>query len=422
MSLIQYNGITLPNAYITDFRQDALREESDTDWFITKFDISVQCLINGNYTDILASDLNGVTRNPADIMRTVYSRLMMHRQQLSVKFNGQELIPQRAGVTGFVDAANGPKPQHCSIMQLNNTTFMVQYRIIAHYWENNKINEESPVVENQEGNPVLYNRWVDEVELDEKQYSKRTRSGVFAIRSDNAFGFIADQLRSQMAVVGVPKGFLRERSHYTVSPDGLSMRYTLTDKEQFKMPPPPAFKAQGVYRESTTKTGAVRYGEVQVRLEGSKLTQQHVLAQVAVAVGMKKLRGTARQAGGALIPINESIALLELATIQHDLYENAVEFQARAMLQPKRQRTNGVSSLGQFSTFVPGSDAGNRDVGGLAPNQVNQPPDYTLRGTASLLLQAAAYYDPSLAGTQINPTTGQLNQGREPGTAGRNPE
>jgi hypothetical protein len=84
------------------------------------------------------------------------------------------------------------------------------------------------------------------VQIDKFMASTRTRSGTFIIRSDNAERITADQIRTQMAVLGVPNGFQRESATYTQSTDGLSIKYDIVDKEYFKAPPQDAFEATEV--------------------------------------------------------------------------------------------------------------------------------------------------------------------------------
>lgn len=486
----------------TTFSQDVVRDESGTDWHLTKFEIKTACIINANYLAMLAPDLfvagNPVTSNPADIMAVVQPRLMQHRRDLSFTFNGVELIPRpQQGLTGTVDAMNGPKPQSCTYTLLTNTTFLMTYYIIAHYWVNNKVNPRdqaaihaallsvdaaedvltlaretgddfviaaaeaalqaakdrldalgAPLVVNQPGNDVLYNRWSESVTIDEQNYTRRTREGKFIIRSDNADGKLADELRSQMAVVSVPDGFVRESARYTVDQSGLGLSYTIIDKEVFKQPPGKAFKAQGYYIESTPLLmGGVRFAEVVVTLWGDKSGDQSELASLAVRVASNKLDARGKQ-GQAF-----KAAIFKDASMRMQLYENKVEFRIKAMIGPDKARTFGQAgaiggvraflhgvfginviqavrgALGEGAAPNPGAGAGAAGVGAAAAaqrlpapapdNPLNSfvgmdasapgsdddstPPSFLDRGTASLLLQAAAYYDPSLRDTKLGP-------------------
>src|SRR5258708_1862141 len=100
MSIIVYNGVTLPYAHLTDFGHDVIYEDSNTDWFCTRYTISLQTIFNVNYLAPLAGDIVGKTTNPADIMTIVRNRLMKPRKVLSVKTNGVELIPNKQFIIG----------------------------------------------------------------------------------------------------------------------------------------------------------------------------------------------------------------------------------------------------------------------------------------------------------------------------------
>ena len=406
MSLLNYNGVTLPYVRITDFSQSALRDESETDWYLTKFDIAAEAVINTDYITTICPDMLDKTTNVADVMTIIRTRLLAHRKRLSIVFNGTDLVPaKQTGITGDVDAMNGPRPMSCDITQLTNTTFFIRYRIVAHYWESH---DESPnvPVPNNPGNNVLYNRWSESQEIDGRGFSRRVREGKFVIRSDNRAGQIADTFRSQMAVVGVPTGFLRESSSYTVDPSGLGLAYRIVDQEVFKQPPNPAFEAVGSYTESFARGGASRFGEVRVNLKAAKGVFQRVLLDVAVAVASSKI--------GA----NGAVAVFENSSVTVNMYDNevSVHLLARFLKEneiKKRFYNIAGNRFGDPMVFTPLSDV---------KNKANRPkPEYLDRGSANLLLQAAAYYDPALRNTQLNPTTGQLNQGTEPGKGGRAP-
>ncbi len=447
MSLVSYNGVYLPYANNTSFSQTALRDnESDTDWYLTKFDISVQCIISSEYLAYLAPDIDGSTSNPADVMDVIRSRLLVHRKQLSFKCNGVDLIPQKADVEGNVDAQNGPKPQSCTIIGITNTTFLLTYRITACYWENNEIDQggqsDSPdeLVINKPGNVVLYNRWSEMVEINNLNQTTRTREGVFVIRSDNQQGRIVDQMRTQMAVTSVPSGFLRKSTRYRVDPSGLKMAYTLIDEEVYRMPPSPAFEADGEYYESAIKAmGCVLIGECRVALKGDNSTSQSTLITTALNMAINKMmqRGNQFQGGGGV-----GWLTLENASVRTKLFRNEVEVTIRMMTTATQTRFLPTATVGTagggIATFGAGSSNGLAAFVGLNPSVPGSTllytPKYLDRGTANFLLQAAAYYDPSLKNTilgageiyaqDVGARTStdnrkiQLTQGVQPGQAG----
>lgn len=406
MSDFMYNSVVLPYPRCLDFRQDAVFEESNTDRILTRIDVTVQSTINANYMSFVCPDLvvggAPTTDQAAEIMNVIRSRLLKPRKALSYTFASRQLIPQRAGVNGDVDAKNGPQPQSCTILELNNVTFLVTYRVVAHYWENIGVNAQlNPATVNRAGNPVLYNRWSETVDIDSTDFSRVIREGTYAIRSDNDRGLIADRFRETMAQLGVPSGCLREASSYSVTPDGLAIRYRVVDKEVFKLPPQPAFEADGEYTESASRSFAKRFGDVRVRLRGAKTTSQAILLNTAVAVCASKLN------------INGPSAVMEGGSLTVDMYNNLVEVRMRAQFKSNKERFKDWSGLrfGNSIVETPGTD-----------DDRPPKPQYQLRGTLSWLLQAAAYFDPSLRNTVLVPKLGQLSAGREVGQAGLNLE
>jgi hypothetical protein len=291
------------------------------------------------------------------------------------------------------------------------------WKVKACYWENNQLTlDGAEKVLNQPGNPVLYNRWSETQELNDCLFTTKTREGKFVIRSDNSEGFIVDKFRDRMAILGVPPGWLRTSSTYKVDPSGLGLEYRHTDVEQFKMPPVPAYKANGNYTESTLRYGAQRWGEIHLRLDGSKNTSQSEMMQVAMGICSAKLRANGVQVdqlglGGPGAEQNKKIGILEYMHVKTGMYENFVEITMRARLKQSKvlngAKNNNPAKVWGYDpdafTFTPGSEE-LRDTSAMYPS----------RGTAgvngnSLLLQAAAYYDPSLRNTRIDPKTGQLN-------------
>lgn len=434
MSLLVYNGVTLPLSLVTTFNQEPVYDDSKTDWCLTKFDVGVQAVINADYISVIDPTI-GTVLNAAHAMNAIRTKLLQPRKTLSFSFNGVDIIPQKAGVLGTVDAKNGPKPQMCSVTQLTNTTFLIGYHITAHYWENPPPQADNAVkpnpIANRPGNNVLFNRWSETQTIDSCGFSTRTRTGKYAIRSDNVDGATADGIRSQMAVVGVPPGFIRESSNYTVTPDGLAIEYTIVDKEQFKMPPSPAFRAEGHYTETTMTNGAVRWGEVNIKLFGNKPTllggrdpgvkgpvnTQTFLIEAALSIASAKIRlNSPIRPQGFNGPL-PGFALLQQCVITVDMYSNIVHIKMRVRMLPTtsaksmKNKTRGVAGFELFQdmAITPGSDL------------VEYTPAYQDRGSARFLLHSAAYFDPSLKAT-LNKVSEQMTLGKEPGTAGKNPE
>lgn len=462
MSVLTYNGITLPYAHCTQFEQTPLYDEiGQVDWYVTRYDITVQSIISSDYLAMLDTTLIDVdeplTNNPAEIMGWIRNQLLKPRKTLSYTFNGVELIPKiQTGITGTVDANQGPVPRFCQIFNLTNTTFLIRFSIVAHYWEKDQKTTDPLARTNAAGCPVIYNRWTETVNIDSDNYTTRIREGKYRIRSDNVEGFTADQFRNDFAVVSVPDGFMRQSSQYSLTPDGLGLQYRIIDQEIFKYPPQGAFRAEGTYVETSVKNGAKRIGDAQVTLYGPKNMAQIKLLDMAIAICTSKLilgdaAGNFQQPNfgpGKTPDAKGGFKLLISCVLKVDMYKNVVQahlqalMNAASVIDPK-QRIHGIAGLrgGKAITTTPLSDT-NPGANAAVPVGVaggSTTPKYSTRGTSNLLLIAAAYYDPSLSTNAMSlkkhGITGDnevTNTGdsavqtgtnrREPGQAGKKPE
>lgn len=426
MSVFSYNGVTLPYCQCLNFQQQAMYDESRTDWFCMQYNITVQAVINTAYLEMVAPDLVGVaaTTGAAEIMSVIRTRLFQPRNTLSFKFNDYELIPNaQSGNRGTVDALNGPHPQRCDISQLSSNTFLITYQVEAHYWEtlSEPLNPEvDPINRNFPGNTFLYNRWSETVDIDAAQFTTRTRTGKCLIRSDNTLGVVADSVRRQMAVVGVPDGCVRKSSQYVLSPDGLGIGYTVVDREVFKFPPTGAYEAEGHYFEVGSSGNAKIMAVCKVKLMGSKTTPQAKLLQRCISIVIRKLAMNGAVIDGA---DQSSNSILSRSLLHVDMYNNMVEYEGQALIMCGKTRVAGpvVRLLGQEIqtelspfTFTPFSDKGDTFPG-------SEQPTYPLRGTLNYFLKTANYYDPSVPGDRVSSETGQMG-GLRPGEAGKEQE
>lgn len=447
MSQLSYNGVNLPYCFFTRFDARGVDDPvSGTDRVSTEFDIQAQAVVNASFARILCPDLAAAfpTAEASEIMTLIRPRLLAKRKTLSFKFNGVEQIPVVTASPGTVDVANGPDPQHVSVLQATNDTWIVTFHVKATYCEFVSVGgSKTAATSNRMGNAVLYNRWTESVEIDANQMTRRVREGQCGIRSDNNLRWAADSARTAMAVAAVPSGFLRESSRYTVTPDGLALQYHIVDREQYKMPPSGAFTADGTYQEWSTRLGVQRFCRCSVRLTGAKPVAnqpggigpvigpvgiaalqragQDALVNTAIAVVASKMNIAGVPAGNRPNPAAAGTAMLLSAQVNVNLYRNEVEVQMEGMLNTTNARQYGVAfQLGRI-TFTPFSDG---------VNAAQTPPSYTDRGSASLFINAAAYYDPSV----VSPSnvlgdqgrgpfeTSQMNIGRQVGEAGQTRE
>lgn len=442
MSIFTYNGITLPYPYHTNFSQEIIYDnmgDAPTDKCYTQFQISLNSVLNINYLPTMGLAADAVS-TPTAIMVKIRAALLQPRRTLSVTVGGVDLIGGTIATNrGYVDARNGPLPQYCRITQLTNETFLIQYSIIAHYWLNTKFVNGVPL--NQTAGSVLSNRWSEVVEIDDLLLSTKVRSGKIVIRSDNPDGDIAQDLIISAAVTGVEQGFMRMKSKYTVSPDGLNLAYEITDREVYKMPPvlvtdasvkastKTAYRAAGTYKEGTTpgdggQCGWNRVGVASVQLWGAKTTSQASLIATAMSICNAKLVfNNTNGLGVNSVTVNEDyqgrgnktgnirIMLLTKFELTVDMYNNTVSVMMAARMKPKTKGNINVNiDRGNMTgkllgwTWTPRSEKGGTQ------------PLYAAKGTANLTLKAAAYYDAGVADAFLK--NGIYGTGLQVGKAG----
>lgn len=393
--LLTYDGFALPYSNVTRFNQESVYDPSGTDKIATRFDVQMQCVLNMAHLQLIQPGEDtlgnfGPDANAATLMVALREKLLRPRRSLSVKVNGQEMIPYPTGGIGTVDVMNGPKPKWCRIIQATSETFLLDYAVEAHYVE--ELLTPAVRITNRQSQVILYNRWMEAVTIDETGASVRVRTGRFKLRSDNRLGKIPDELRGQFAVLSVPVGFLRQSTKYTQEEDGLTLAYEITDREVFKYPPLGAYRAEGTYREMGRGLGSpMRYAEVDLTLYGppdNALSDQAALLYKAMQVAAFKLA----LAGATVINPNltkedkNSQAIPREIIAEVDMYNNKVRYRILAWFKGgRRSGRAGVLGLRKTMCQTPYSESD------------GQQPPYFDRGTADLLLQTAAYFDANLA-------------------------
>lgn len=395
--IISYNGVTLPYAATSRFDKTAVPDPSNTDLTLMQYAIEVVVTLNYRYMAAVigdGDDADGMQfQNAAACQVRIHDLLMERRKRLSVKFNNFEYIPDTGSARSPVDALNGPVPQYCRMIDMGNETFILQYGIVAHYYDIVGVDPES--LETLPGrSPVVYNRWKETVDIDEIGASVKTREGSFRIRSDPRSPITPDELRGDMAVLSIPDGFLRKSSKFSVSEDGLTLTYSITDQEYWKLPPTPAYVADGYYRETALgPAGAVKHAQCRTFLRGTNYNDQTLLLEKALSVCLSKLAlvGAPLKKGGS----NAAILISAVMEVKH--YRNEVDVVITAMIPVGNKRFGKVpdpkmrlAGLTQLMTQVPFSESLPGVPGGDPP----APPQRTY-GEASLLLTAASYFDPA---------------------------
>jgi len=172
---------------------------------------------------------------------------------------------------------------------------------------------------------VLNNRWTAEESLDENLYRTRTIEGKLRVKHIG----LNPQSYKLLVIPKLAVGWKRMRARFTTSANGLTMSYSLTDREMASAPPSPATTWNATYTETTTNNAAITKGEVAVSMEGPPDADKRMLLQRCGEVVLQRLPDIQNHKilsdGGEYDgkPVIESAAIIEF------LHKNAVEMRVR---------------------------------------------------------------------------------------------
>ena len=383
MSILTYNSVTAgPDGWLTlQFTNEAVMDPSGTDMECMKLAVSGHCYLTSPWAPMSA--VNNIGKNPAEALPTLRltTKFMEQRRSLSFKINGVELVPS----TSTVDARNGPHPLRFNVLEITERAFLVDLAIESHWAEGTALSE---------GGVILSHRWREESLVDRHFLTKKSRKGRIAVSSatfnssSNKNGL--DNLRDTLTNCSIPKGFIRMNSRYTVEESGLVMGYEHQDEEQFRMCPDGSTEADGEMAVTTQRQGSPgRMQTCWVMLRGPKKVESEPakLIKTAIAICYSKLR-----LNGGFFPIK--------AEFKEKLWRNEVFVALTGFCKTPLKLLDLQDSLKGFGKVVP------LQIGERSPNPGS-------RGTAELILHAAAYHDPTLAqalnqeDNTVNPVPGR---------------
>ena len=132
---------------------------------------------------------------------------------------------------------------------------------------------------------VLSNRWECSDEIDDNFYTTRTYTGKLRLRSlfDGTTGITPNSFR-YFVIPSVCLRMRRQKITINTSMDGLTLSYTIVDKEVTFAPPYPARTWRYVYTEQTGLDATQFYATLDVTVTGDSLVNKPALIVLATAV------------------------------------------------------------------------------------------------------------------------------------------
>jgi hypothetical protein len=331
MADLTYNGVTISYVSTQQVTFDPVYDTlAQRDYLYTEVTIVANFVI----TPGAAPALPGETTD--DIIGRISHLLNMPRRPLLYRSGLKTLIQIVAGP----DANNGPLTS-CQINRVVGTnSLMCSFKVRAFIVD----------CGGSAGPPYVSNRFSESVEINDLAMTIRNISGVLVARSDMTPN--ADTLRA-IVVPPLEPQFRRIKSDYVLSPDGLRLSYTFRDEEQYVMPPYPAARAAGQFSVMTTNS-AVYFGEFQLTLWSGKNVDKALLMRRAIEIGLAKMES----AGLKDIDPSAKGAFVMTGSVSENLTANEVSVSLRAQVNPSRARFSqtdqGGGAPNPFQLFGPG--------------------------------------------------------------------
>jgi hypothetical protein len=387
---LYYNGINLSYVLTERVEQESTRDPSGTDQLYTTFRITVRAVVSPN------TDPASGAESPGATMARVRHMLLQPRQTLTYQTpDGVSMVSAGPGN----DAANGPFPLHCSISQVTQGSFLVDYAVECRLTDCAAADDRD----------YLSLRWTESVSIDEQWRTVKTRSGVMIVKT----GIDADALRLKITP-GVPQGFRRESARYELSDNNLQIRFTFVDREMMRPPPAPAIRCRGRQVESTPAWhgGGLRHGEITLQLEGPKGVNPRELLNAGIRIVMSRVNATR-----AVRSNKSGIALVQTSFAESlDDDQNRVEIQARWKMAPEPQRQAGKGQSDAQMQTLPETYLDATGNGNLPVFPPPPPPQPNAQGreTAALPIGIASWMGAKLPGSDPHRAIGGLTRGTAP--------
>lgn len=355
-----YNRIQIRDCQTLRFQQDIEYDESGTDKLYDKFLIRVLGTVHDNVDHFHSFGLNGF--NPltsVDAMAYVQHCLNQPRQEFEYIVGGQLLLKAHAMLppnanpnSTFTDVNNGPKPKVINITRVvGKKLFAVEFEI-----EICRVFCSPDTSYGAKTGAVLNNRWSYTDERDKDWYSIKTLEGTMRMSHISA----APHLYRALCIPPLQKGYRRESMRFVDSPDGLTLKYQITDRQKYAAPPSPAIDWNATYTESSGTGGAIGIGEIKVELIGSPDTNKQDLLDAALLVIEARMGNIRKTFANYGTGPDSSIIPIHSAVVEY-LHENRVSCVLRVQKASATKQVFAAdfTKIGEpLSTSIAGYDPG----------------------------------------------------------------
>ncbi len=316
MSFLAYNGIAFSYIRTSQYEEEAIFDQSGTDYLYNHVTIRIDAVMAFFLTDVtkLSSAVTvppGDTAADLDVQDTftrIRSALETPRQYLQYGLYDPTLVgphptptyivfskgidatvgTQGLDTTGVMtDVKNGPIPKVMAIDRVDGeNAFHVHFQIET--W----ILKCPPGAAQQP--QVLSHRWTEQISFDKTFAVSYRRQGRLIVPSTASTGNSTSSADSFRNTTYVPlrTGFRRENGQYILSEDGLGLAYSFEDKMLFRTLPSPAVDGKFTYTESTGTGASLRHASVEATLIGridsnNSTSAQQGMLEIAFIMAMQ---------------------------------------------------------------------------------------------------------------------------------------
>ena len=337
---IHYNGVTLKQCETKRFEQSSEYDESDTDLMRQKYVIAVSALVsdddtvhtNAEYVDYVPQADDDPYEGQAVFLTSMIQKALSHpRGDFTMGIGGTMILTASSNPKSpFRDCKNGPKPRRVNITHIARAKALrIEFEIEIHLIDC-VFGILSKTVDPSRGEwdpsgVVLNNRWSLTDSKDANFYSERRWEGTLTVVHSRYW----PHLYRHLCVPPLQQGYRRMGQTFTQSADGLSLKYTVTDKQHYRAPPSPASDWQATYTESTGIGGAVGYAQVDVTLKGGPTAPQNLLLVACARVVEARLGNLQLDWAGAGQARKSRAVHLVSASITESLNDNQVSMNVR---------------------------------------------------------------------------------------------
>lgn len=323
MSVVSYGDITLALVKTNGVSQVPIYTDDGADYLYTKYTVDVQCLF-----DPAVMSGGGTV---VQLMRNARQSLLAPRKYFFMSIGGETFLDCTAP-----DEAAGPYPKMCEVQRINGSrSFVVHYVIEFHKRECVGAGD----------TPIISNRYETTQSYDENFFCTRETRGKLVVSGTKGTPGDLDQFR-HLVMPKLPSTWKRDRCHFVVSSDGLTLAYSITDREIHGKVPYPGTSATGRYSETYEDYGTKCWIDYSVEVAGPPENSRKLLLQVAATIIADRIGATDQ---------------IVSTQINEFLWQNRIELSIRAIRVPQNAKVFD-SKMILDNTFV-GKDLPTQDLG-----------------------------------------------------------